>query len=230
MSVKITIRYQTRLFAEELKEGLVDFVHSRLVFDCTLPTASRLDVLPLDELHKKLRDISRQFAVSRSAASRHKGHITELIQSHAVIRADTLEGDILTARDRAENLYQMAERILTAAVKAGDPRAALVAVRTAVSVLAEARSLMELRGAADAACGNGNVLTIEMIDACLRSQASRGSSLRRFKRRCLRITWSDSGRPLEKWARGRTSRLEGFRRFAAKPNTKVDSRPRKETE
>lgn len=94
-----------------------------------------------------VRDIAGHYRVSKSAVDRHRAHITELIKAETVNRAETLESDISTARNRSELLYASAEHILGAALQAGDPKAALQAVKAATAVLAEARNLMELRGA-----------------------------------------------------------------------------------
>ncbi|MDR3699302.1 MAG: hypothetical protein P4L56_06670, partial [Candidatus Sulfopaludibacter sp.] len=88
-----------------------------------------------------------RFGVSKSSVNRHHAHITSLIQSATQERAEGLESDITRAEGRVESLYAVAENVLAAAVKARDPRSAMQAIRTAVSVLGEARALAELRGA-----------------------------------------------------------------------------------
>jgi hypothetical protein len=108
------------------------------------------------------RTIADRYAVSKTALHRHKAHVRELIKADTVQRAQTLEGDIQTARNRAESLYEMAEGILRAAVEARDLRAATSAIRTATSVLAEARAIAELRGARESANSSPQIQEIDV--------------------------------------------------------------------
>ena len=97
-----------------------------------------------------LRTIAERFGPSKTAVIRHRTHVATAIARHTealdVARADTLLGDVQTARSRAERLYCAAERILDDAVEDRDGRAALNAIRSAVDVMREARGYLELRG------------------------------------------------------------------------------------
>ena len=74
-------------------------------------------------------------------------HLGKRLKADTEQRAATLQDDINNARQRAEKLYAAAESILGAALQAGNPAAALAAVRTASGVLSEARALVEMRSA-----------------------------------------------------------------------------------
>jgi hypothetical protein len=96
------------------------------------------------------RTIADRYSVSKTAVHRHKAHITALVQSTTKERAESLETDMERAENRVESLYLTAEAVLKAAIAARDPRGAMQAIRTAVSVLGEARQLAELRGIREA--------------------------------------------------------------------------------
>jgi hypothetical protein len=90
-----------------------------------------------------LRDIARQFRLSKDAVARHKAdHLPKtLVKAHAaqeVVRADNLLADVRSVEGRSERLYGAAEGILDRALEAEDLKTALNAIRAAVSVMGEA--------------------------------------------------------------------------------------------
>lgn len=95
--------------------------------------------------------IAREFRVSEDALDRHKRkHLPEtLVQAEKgreLARAETLADSVSEAEGRAGRLYQAAESILERALGEQDSKTALTAIGSAVSVMREARGLMELRG------------------------------------------------------------------------------------
>src|SRR5215472_5794554 len=78
---------------------------------------------------ESLREIARQFGISKDAVARHREHLpTMLVKAHdalEVARAGALlddvlaaeDHDVLAAEDRAEGLYAAAEGILARASK-----------------------------------------------------------------------------------------------------------------
>jgi hypothetical protein len=116
---------------------------------CTHAEREKIDRALIDG--ESERGIAGRFGLSKSAVDRHKGHLRGLVVAHSQDVARTLQDDISTAQLRAEGLYRTAENILACAVKAGDAKTAMSAVRTATQVLSEARNLMELRGGYEAA-------------------------------------------------------------------------------
>jgi hypothetical protein len=95
--------------------------------------------------------IARTFRVSEDAVFRHlKKHLpATLVQSakgRELARAETLADSVSEAEGRAGRLYQAAESILERALGEQDSKTALTAIGSAVSVMREARGLMELRG------------------------------------------------------------------------------------
>jgi hypothetical protein len=97
-----------------------------------------------------LRTISDHFGPSKTALLRHREHIASTLapqtQAREAARTRTLLQDIRASEGRADRLYAHAENILTAALQDQDRRSALQAIRAAVDVMAEARSLMQVRG------------------------------------------------------------------------------------
>ena len=97
-----------------------------------------------------LRTISGQFGPSKTAVLRHRTHVTEAIARNAEVqelaRTGALLDDVRAGERRAERLYEQAEEILASAIQDRDGRTALQAIRTAVSVMSEARGYLELRG------------------------------------------------------------------------------------
>ena len=97
-----------------------------------------------------LRDIARQYRVSKDSLARHRGHIPKaLVKAHQaaeIAQADSLLGDVQEAKDRSERLYTSAELILNRALASQDLRTALQAIRSAVDVMGEARAYLELQG------------------------------------------------------------------------------------
>jgi hypothetical protein len=95
-----------------------------------------------------LRSISGQFGPSKNAIARHRPHVSDAIvrsnESREIARSATLLDDVQTGRTRAEDLYHLAASILSDALKKDDQQTALVAIKSAVSVLKEARGYMEL--------------------------------------------------------------------------------------
>lgn len=86
---------------------------------------------------RSLRDIARQWRVSKDALARHKAkhlpkHLTEAKEAEVVARADDLLDQVQRLRDRALGILDQAET-------AGD-------LRTAVSAVREARGCVELLG------------------------------------------------------------------------------------
>jgi hypothetical protein len=87
---------------------------------------------------------------SKTALLRHRSHIAGTIvrrtQARETARTETLLGDVRIGIQRAEELYRRAEALLTAAIDDGDRGGAAQAIRSAVSVLSEARGYLHLRG------------------------------------------------------------------------------------
>jgi hypothetical protein len=97
-----------------------------------------------------LRTIAEQFGPSKDSVMRHRSHaidaITRNSRAQELARTGTLLDDVLAGEDRTEQLYQLAEEILVTALRQNDLRTALQAIRAAVSVAAEMRGYMQLRG------------------------------------------------------------------------------------
>lgn len=115
---------------------------------CTHP--KRLQIERAIVAGTSLRAIAGRFGPSKTAITRHRTHVAAAIARNTkaleVARADTLLGDVQTARNRAERLYAAAESILDGALEDSDGRTALNAIRSAVDVLRGARGYLELRG------------------------------------------------------------------------------------
>ena len=98
-----------------------------------------------------LRDVARQFGLSKDAVARHKAdHLPKKLmkaqEAKEVLSADSLLSDVRNGEGRAERLYGAAEGILERALEAKDLKTALGAIRAAVDVMGEARQYLELRG------------------------------------------------------------------------------------
>ena len=88
-----------------------------------------------------IRDIAGQFSLSRSAVERHRAEHVPLRLVKREEERQTLDADELLAQ--AKGLYSKAVGLLRQAESAGDVRAALVGVRTALAVL---ELLLEVEG------------------------------------------------------------------------------------
>ena len=97
-----------------------------------------------------IRAIARQFGATKDSLARHRAHIPAALlkakEAAEVAQADSLLGDVQTARDRGERLYATAEGILERALAAQDLKVALAAIRSAIDVMGEARAYLELKG------------------------------------------------------------------------------------
>ena len=116
---------------------------------CNHPDRESIDrALVIDKT--PLRDIARQWRVSKDSVARHRDHIPRALvkaeEAQEVAKADTLLDEMQQARSRAERLYQAAEKILERAVEGNDGKLALQAIKSAVDILREARGLLELKG------------------------------------------------------------------------------------
>src|SRR5215469_16976389 len=76
---------------------------------------------------ESLRDIARQFGISKDAVARHKEHLPKmLVKAHdalEVARADALLDDIQTHEERLEGLYAAAESIAAREMRRTEPDA-----------------------------------------------------------------------------------------------------------
>ncbi len=118
---------------------------------CTI--CSHPDRLPIErELigGTSLRDIAVRFGTAKTSIARHRSHVLESMTKNALVRdmarTGVLIDDVRAGERRAELLYDRAEEILASAVRDGDQRTAIQAIRAAVTVMGEARSYMTLRG------------------------------------------------------------------------------------
>jgi len=115
---------------------------------CTHP--QRLQIERALVAGTSVRDIAGQYGPSKTAIGRHRTHVVESIarsrEAKELVRTGALLDDVRAGEQRAEDLYANAQEILNRALKDNDGRTALQAIRTAVSVMGEARGYMELRG------------------------------------------------------------------------------------
>lgn len=103
---------------------------------------------------RPLRHIAKLFGTSTGSLQRHRAHLSAAVvkaqAAQEVIREvaapATLLTDVRAAEGRAERLYASAEEILSRAMEAKDLPTALKAIAAGVSVMAEARSYMAMRG------------------------------------------------------------------------------------
>lgn len=97
------------------------------------------------------RVLARRFAVGQDSLQRHKARhlpkvLLDITKTRQSLEAGNLLEDISLARSRGEFLYAAAAEILRDAMKDRDRRSSLKAIQTAVDVMGEARSYLELRG------------------------------------------------------------------------------------
>lgn len=123
-----------------------------------------------------LRDIAGRYETAKSSLDRHRPHILRAVSRNAEVREAARTGalldDVRAGEGRAERLYQYAEEILADALKEKDRRGALLAVRTAVAVMGEARSYLELRGELTGEINkDGNVATMAVQILCPQTQS-----------------------------------------------------------
>lgn len=108
------------------------------------------------------RRIAAQYGVSENAIRRHKknGHIEQQLvkaeESKEIATADQLLADLVSAKERLEDLGQRAET-------AGDLKAAIAAVRESVRIIEiTAKMLGELKG--DGTTVNVNIIETQFND------------------------------------------------------------------
>jgi hypothetical protein len=125
---------------------------------CTHPNRPEIDRLIVSG--EPNRRIASRYGVSEASIRRHRvAHLPQkLVKAQAakeVAQADTLLGEVRTAKGRSERLYAAAEDILERALKAADLRTALRAIAGAVDVMREARAHLELKGEITGELGQG---------------------------------------------------------------------------
>lgn len=122
---------------------------SRICTVCTHPDRRAIDeALILD--NASLRDAARQFGLSKDSLARHKGHIaaslTKAKRAKEEAETDSLLEDLRAHRARLEELYQTVQDLLQQSLQSKDIRTALRSVKSALEILGEARSHLELQG------------------------------------------------------------------------------------
>lgn len=130
-------------------KAFIILVMPRFCSVCASPRRTEIDQSVVSG-SATLRDIARQFGLSKDAVARHKEqHMVPMLAAAAQRRAD--EGDSLaerisTAHKRSEALYDSAEAILRRAVADQDSKTALKSISAAVSIMGEGRQWAELYG------------------------------------------------------------------------------------
>jgi hypothetical protein len=97
------------------------------------------------------RSIAARYGTSTTSLHRHRvdhlaAGIARAHEAHTVARADNLLEEVRRGADRTERLYGAIEVILQRALKAGDLKTALQAIKTGADVMREERGYLELRG------------------------------------------------------------------------------------
>ena len=96
------------------------------------------------------RAVAAKYATSHTTLQRHEAHIQrEVVQVHEAVevaRSERLLDCVRAGEARAERMCANAEQILAGAVRQGDLKTALLAIRTSVAASAEVREYQRFRG------------------------------------------------------------------------------------